>query len=254
MKLKKGLVILIIALFAFVVTFSFFGIFSVKKIDATFAVSENTSVEELQEKFDSLLNKNLLFLTEQEVYDCLKDNQYMEVVSVEKSFPNVIKVDVKERREIYYIQCGENYLVTTADGFVLRMTSADQVANRERDKIVLKFDGVSLLDWSVGKFIKTDNDALLSTVFQMAKSVNLTDCIEEISVFAMGSESADVTFSIYTGVDIVVHKVDDDGVEKVIEGFNAYDSQANDHEKMFKNIVVNKTKDGKIQVVWSEQK
>ena len=88
----------------------------------------------------------------------------------------------------------------------------------------------------------------------MAKSVDLTDCIEEISVFTMGSESADVTFGIYTGVDIVVQKADEDGINKVIEGFNAYDSNANDYEKMFKKILVNKTAEGKIQVTWSEQK
>jgi hypothetical protein len=88
----------------------------------------------------------------------------------------------------------------------------------------------------------------------MAKSVNLTDCIEEITVFTMGKESADVTFGIYTGVDIVVQKVEDDGVQKAIDGFNAYDSHANDYEKMFKNILVNKTAEGKIQVTWSEQK
>ncbi len=254
MKLKRSLTVLIIALFAFVVTFSFFGIFSVRKVEATFAVSENTNVEQLQEKFDSLLNKNLLFLNEQEIYDCLIDNQYMEVLSVEKAYPNVVKVSVKERREIYYLKCGDGYLVTTAEGFVLRIVNGEQALNGERDKIILNLDGISLLDWSVGKMVKTDKDDLLKIVFEMAKSVNLTDSIQEITVFTMGGESADVTFSIYTGVDIVVQKADDDGVNKAIEGFSAYDSHANDYEKMFKNILVNKTAEGKIQVTWSEQK
>ncbi|MBO7345671.1 MAG: FtsQ-type POTRA domain-containing protein [Clostridia bacterium] len=252
MKLKRSLTVLIIALFVLVVTFSFFGIFSIRKVETTFSVSENTAVEKLQEKFDALLNKNLLFLDEQEIYDCLKDNHYMEILSVEKSFPNVVKVNVKERREIYYLECPNGYLVTTTDGFVLRTVST--VPSGERDKIVLSLDGISLLDGTIGKVVKTDNDQLLKLVFEMAKSVNLTDCIEEITVFTMGGESADVTFGIYTGVDIVVQKADEDGVQKAIEGFSAYDTHANDYEKMFKNILVNKTADGKIQATWSEQK
>lgn len=251
MKLRKGLSIVIIALFLTVCVFSFIGLFSVKKINVTFSVSENTDVSVLQETLDGFLDKNLIFLSEDDVYKSLDYFHYMEIVSVDKQFPNVINVKVRERREVYYLDYGNHYLVMTDNGFVLKAISKSDKIIEERDKIVLVLDGISILDTTIGKTIKTDKDELLSTVFDMAKSVNLTDCIKKISVSSQGSELSDVTFSTYTGVDIVIQKAEDDGVAKVIEGFIAYDMHASDYEKMFKKIVVNKQ--DKIKVTWTEK-
>lgn len=254
MKLKKTLTILIAVLFSLVIMFSFAGIFSVKKVNATYAVSDDANVSELQEKFDKFLNKNILFLNVEEVCKALDDFHYMEIVSVKKEFPNVIEVEVVERREVYYLDYGTNYLVTTADGFILRSISKSSVIENNRDKIVLTLDGVSILDATIGKVLRTDDDRLLSTVFEMAKSVNLTDCIKNIKVFSPGTEMSDVIFGTYTGVDIVVEKAEISGVDKVIEGFKAYDEEASDYEKMFKTIIVFRDNQGAIQVDWTDKK
>lgn len=254
MKLKKSLSILIVVLFFLVMVFSFVGLFSVKKVNATYAVSDDANVSELQGKLDKFLNKNIIFLSVEEVYKTLDDFHYMEIASVKKEFPNVIKVKVVERREVYYLDYGTNYLVTTADGFILRSISKNGVLDDNRDKIILTLDGVSILDATIGKVLKTDDDGLLSTVFEMAKSVNLTDCIKNIKVFSPGSELSDVVFGTYTGVDIVVEKAEISGVDKVVEGFKAYDEEASDYEKMFKTIMVFKDSQGIIQVDWTDKK
>lgn len=251
MKLRKGLSIVIIALFLTVCVFSFIGLFSVKKINVTFSVSENTDVRVLQETLDGFLDKNLIFLSEDDVYKSLDDFHYMEIVSVSKQFPNIVNVVVNERREIYFLDYVDHYLVMTSDGFLLRVVSKSEQVLEDREKIVLSLDGVSILDATIGRPLRTDKDELLNKVFEMAKSVNLTDCIKKISVSSQGSELSDVTFSTYTGVDIVIQKAEDDGVAKVIEGFIAYDVHASDYEKMFKKIVVNKQ--DKIKVTWTEK-
>jgi hypothetical protein len=64
----------------------------------------------------------------------------MEILSVEKSFPNVVKVNIKERREIYYFKYSDTYLVTTAEGFILRVANEEQALNRERDKIIINLE------------------------------------------------------------------------------------------------------------------
>ena len=55
-------------------------------------------------------NKNLIFLSEDDVYKSLDYFHYMEIVSVDKQFPNVINVKVRERREVYYLDYGNHYL------------------------------------------------------------------------------------------------------------------------------------------------
>lgn len=253
MKLRRSFAIIIVVLFLLVAGFSFASLFSVKKVDATFSVSDDTKISDLQSRLDEFLNKNIIFLDKQEVYDAFSDFHYMEIVSVNKKYPNVIEVNVLERREVYYLDYGTNYLVTTENGFILKSISKNSVVDDSRDKIILTLDGVSVLESTIGKTVKTDNDELLSTVFEMAKSVNLTDCIKGISVFSMGSEFSDVTFSTYTGVDIVIEKAELFGVDKVKEGFSAYDQKASDYEKMFSKLVVFIDKDGKIQVNWTKE-
>ncbi len=253
MKLRKSFAIVIVVLFLLVAGFSFTSLFSVKKVDATFSVSDDTKVYDLQSRLDKFLNKNILFLDTQEVYDAFSDFHYMEIVSVNKKYPNVIEVNVIERREVYYLSYGTNYLVTTEDGFILKLISKNSVVANSRDKIILFLDGVSILDATIGKTIKTDNDNLLNTVFEMAKSVNLTDCIKNVKVFSPGSEFSDVTFGTYTGVDIVIEKAEISGVDKVKEGFNAYDLRASDYEKMFSKLAVFMDKDGNIQVNWTKE-
>ncbi len=252
MKLKKSLSIVIVALFIIVAVFSFIGLFSVKKINATFSVSENTDVAPLQERLDEFLDKNILFVNEEDVYKALEDFHYMEIVSVDKQFPNVINVTVNERREIYYVDYNDNYLIMADDGFVLRTETKTDEIIEGRDKILLSLDSVNVIDATIGKYIKTDRDELINTVFEMAKSVNLTDCIKKVTVFYLGEDYNNVTFGTHTGVNIVIEEPEDDGKKKAVEGFTAYDKQLSDYIKMFDTITVNKTEQGVVKVTWTE--
>ena len=100
MKLRRSFAIIIVVLFLLVAGFSFASLFSVKKVDATFSVSDDTKISDLQSRLDEFLNKNIIFLDKQEVYDAFSDFHYMEIVSVNKKYPNVIEVNVLERRKV----------------------------------------------------------------------------------------------------------------------------------------------------------
>ena len=243
MKSKKIAVILIAVAFMLVVVLSTMGLFTVKKVHVDFAVSESRNAEQIQRTLDGFVGSNLLFLNTESVKAALKDECYMEVLSIDKQYPNVINVKLKERREVYYLEYNGKYYVTTAEGFVLNELTKDP---NSREKIRLDFDGIDIVDIAVGSYVKTTDDALLTVVFDMAKSVNLTDCIKTINIFKMGNEQPDVTFETYTGVKIIVEKANVDGKAKAIKGFDAYDKKAGDHEKMFSCIRVNK------EVIWSE--
>ena len=254
MKNKRVSTILIAVAFALIVVFSCIGLFSVKKVEIAFAVSEERNAEQIQTALDAFLGDNLLFLKTEDVVKVVREmpnSQYLEIVNIEKSYPNVLKVEISERREVYYIKNGQDYLVTTAEGFVLNKLS-NLPENGLRDKIVLELDGLVLETVQVGAFLKTNDDTLMQTIFEMAKSVKLTDCIKKINVFKPQYSESNVTFETYTGVKIIIEKVEINGVQKVVEGFNAYDNASSDYIKTFDFIYVNLV-DGQINVDWSNR-
>ena len=249
MKTKRTAIILIAVAFMMVVILSTVGLFSVKKVHVDFEVSAERDVSDVKESLNSFVGVNLLFFDTDRVFEKLKEENYLEVVSVDKQFPNVVNVKIKERRAIYYVKNQEEYYLMTADGFVLDKSQNSPVS---RDRIGLLLEGVTLESVNLGETLKTSDDTLMQKVFAMAKSVNLTDCIKTITVKKMASEQPDVIFETYTGVKIEVSKADDLGVEKVVAGFNAYDNRAEDYEKMFSIIKVFKNSNGQIEVDWSE--
>lgn len=254
MKNKRISIILIAIAFALIVVFSCIGLFSVKKVQVSFAVSEDRNVEQIQSSLDSFLGDNLLFLKTEDVESVIKsipNSQYLEIAKIEKSYPNVLKIEINERREVYYVKSGQNYYVTTADGFVLN-EMLELPVDTSRDKILLELDGVNIDSATVGDYLQTSDNSLMQTVFLMAKSVKLTDCIKKIHVFKPQFSESNVTFETYTGVNIIIEKVEVLGIDKVVEGFNAYDNALSDYIKTFDSIIVNLV-DGKINVDWSNR-
>lgn len=267
MNTKRLAVILIAVAFTLVLLFSCVALFSVKEIEVDFAVSEETDTKSVQETLDKYLGKNLMFVDTEEVKSTLKDYQYMEVLSVEKKFPNVIKVKIEERRETYYLEHGENVYVTTADGFVLNVIekSAYQ-GNVEWDKITLRVVDVDLSDETkseqdadltgkkIGETVSIVGDEFLGQVFEMAKSVKLTDCIEEIKVERVVNGAIigakDVVINTRTGVKIRIMDADNLGMEKMRRAFVEYDNASTDYVKTFNYILVG-ISNGEIVPEWS---
>lgn len=248
MNTKKISVILMAVAFFIVAIVSGIDVLTIKDVNVTCALSEQTDVFAVQTALDKTLGKNLLFLSEEEVRDTLKGNHYLEVVGVDKQFPNVVNVQIRERREVYYIEYDGQNFVTDENGFVLKQGLP---SGRQREKIKLVLgDGIVLSQVAPGNYVKTDNDKLLSLVFEIAKSVNLTDCIESIYIErALGyNDEYDVVFKAYTGVELRVLKVLQSGQDKATNAFKAYDEKLTDYQKFSGEILSLLTDDGKFMV------
>ncbi len=248
MKLKKVSTILIAVVFMISVIVACIGLFSVKKVHVDFTVSASADIERVQNKLNKFLGVNLLVFNEQEVSLALKDEPYYEVLSVEKSYPNILSVSLKERVEVYYLEFQGEFFIMNEDGFVVNKVSENP---QSRERIYLQLDGVEINRIAVGEYIDTNDNQTVNTAFEMAKSVNLTDCIKTLTVFKIGNESPNVTFETYTGVSIEIQYSDDDGVLKTQRAFDAYNEHANDYEKTFSHILAYKV-NGLIEVWWSE--
>jgi cell division septal protein FtsQ len=221
-------------------------------------VSKNTKGEEIQTKLEQYLGNNLLFFDTDKVYELLADESYIEVLSVDKRFPNVLFVELKERREIFYVRNGEKTFATTSDGFVLReLSESERIGELPRDRILLEFSEVDLLDLTVGKCFTAENKDLVQVVFDMAKSVNFTDCIKSIEVKKiaeiLGVGEYDAVFATYTGVKMTVEDFLFSGVEKAVNAFYVYDSVLTDFQKADGEIQSFVMKNGAFSVTYNQQ-
>jgi cell division septal protein FtsQ len=197
MKAKRLFVISLAAVCVLAVLLSVIFIFSVKDVRVTYAVGEHTDVSEIEKTLDNYVNENLLFVDTQDIVKDLEKFPYFEVVSVEKDFPNVINVKLKERREIYYLSDNEGVFLLDQSGFVLnRLTFAQfQASDRANSLICLSMKGVDVQKLQVGSVLSTNDDLYVKTVFEMALSVNLTDCVNSIVIDKTINNNGEVLIS-----------------------------------------------------------
>mgnify|MGYP006932840565 CR=1 FL=1 len=257
MKTKRVSVILIAVAFLAISILSCINMFSLKSIRVNYSVSDNADTNSIQAKLDTFIGRNLLFLDESELLSVLWDEPYMEITSVNKSYPNVLNISIKERREVYYFQLDEKLYVLSEEGYVLNclegQVALDALNSNLRDKITLKLDGIEVYGLIIGAKIKTDSDELLKSVFDMTKKVDLTDCIKAITVNKGIEIEGDALFETYTGVKICVEKCYDDGLEKIEKAFIAYDTLITDYQKTYGVIQVYKMDDGNIRITYEQR-
>ncbi len=118
MKRKKS-ILLWLVLLVFLTTYNFdFGknkfnsFFLIKKIDIT--ETKFTKKDVLENKLESLRNKNLIFVKKKDFTEILKDLYFIKEIEIKKIYPNKIKIIVKEVEPIaYFIDNKKKYLLTT---------------------------------------------------------------------------------------------------------------------------------------------
>ncbi len=251
MRTKKLFVILIAIAFLMSVLLCFALLFSVKKVDARFSVSENKNVEEVVNCLEEFNGVNLLFFDVEEINQAMQQFPYFEVVSLKKSYPNVITVEIQERREVYDLLLNETVVNVASDGFVLNIQDKSEWSGPVREKIVLETEGLTFFQPEVGKYLSCGDDKLLYSVFDMALEVELTDCIKTLKIEVEPYLRKDAIFKTYTGASIVVFEADERGVDKITEAFSAYYEIANDYQKTFGELeVFILTETGMPSVIW----
>lgn len=248
MRAKRISVIMLAIGFLLAAIFSCVFVFSVSKVQVSFAVSSNFNSAKVQESLDVFKGKNLLFLNEDEVYSILKEERYLEVLSVEKEYPNVLNISLKERVGIYHFQYNSKYYLIDETGFVLEeCATIEELKELTKQSPQEKFIEFSTHDFisngdivigqpQLGNFLEKDEENLLNVALAMTKEIYLTDCIKKVELNTI-AEMNYVDFYTYTGVTIRVVDVYDKGVERIAEAFELYDKQSNDYIKSFSKII-----------------
>ena len=241
MNLKKITVILIAIAFGVVVLCSTFFLLTIKKVDVNYAVAENrNNTDQVQTTLDNLLGKSMLFFNEQDVELTINNYPYLEVVSVTKKYPNVLSVEIKERKEVYRIKDGDKTYVLNEEGIVLNDTGELLHGTKIIDLSFISFRNnpefvskITIESANVGKKIQTSNDTVVFNTLDIAKKVGLSDCINKIYVEDCTGGEYDVSFETHTGAKIYVVDVMNGGERKGLTAFRIYDTIANDYQKRF---------------------
>ncbi len=256
MNVKRLSAILIAITFCIVVLISLVELFSIKKVEAQFfVVSEN--VESAQSVLDGYEGKNLLFLDEKDVENALSSNPYLQIYSVEKRYPNVLKLSVKERREVYRLTDNGKTYILDQDGYVLNDNGVSKQGGALIDLSFITFRNnpnltskINVKSGVLGLKIQTDNDYIVYKSLAIAKNIGLFDCINAVVIEDCAGEY-DVTFVTNTAVKIYVVDLAIDGERKGQVAFDVYNTTATDYQKRFGNIEVCYLKDGqdKLRVI-----
>ncbi len=239
MRTKRILAKIIAITFALVVLLACVGIFSVKKIDVKYAVS-SYDVKNTQSILDKYKGKSLLFLDEQNVVNDLKIEPYLKIESIEKKYPNVLRVSVSERRETYKFVYNEKVYILDENGVALNDSGEIKQGGSLIDLSFITFRNnpsltskIEVLDIVLGQKIKTTNDEAVLKTLEIAKQVGLFDCIKSVTIEDCSGGEYDVSFETNTGVKIYIVDVLTDGDTKGQACFETYNTKANDYQKMF---------------------
>lgn len=261
MKNGKIYAMLIAAAFLIALVFSFVLLFTVREVEVSYSSYGVADEKAATSALKTFKGKNTLFLSESEVTASLKDFPRFKVVSVEKKYPNVIKIDIEERKEVFRLYNGENTLCLDETGYVLQIIEGKLPA--ERDKILLTLSvheeetsrKVEIYSLSAGEKIRTSCDDLLYSVIKMAKTATFTDVIKEIKITDSKEPSLrEAEFRTYTGVKIIAADPENRGTDKMKKAMDVYDNHTGDYYKTFSEIIVilDKTT-GEISATWERK-
>ena len=247
---KKWLIITVAIAFGITVIASCIMLFSVKKVATEFSVYGDSDAVEIQKDLETFKGKSLIFLNAADVYKIAEKYPHYEITSVEKEYPNVLKVSVIKRTEVFKVVTAEKSYVLDGNGYIINDTG---VTEYKRNVVPINMDDISVTDGTVGKKIITSDDGLFYSVIKTAQSLNLNDSVKNISIEIGVSGKRDAIFTTYTGVDVEVWKVEENGEEKIQKAFALYDSEKlGDYEKSAGKILSLKSKtDGEIVAEWT---
>jgi hypothetical protein len=230
---------------------SCFFIFAISKVDVEYSVNDTIDCEKIQGELDSLKGENILFVDVNSVYDIVDNYPSLKVESVEKKIPNVLSIKIVERIPVYKLVVRENVYLLDEEGFVISDSQGDYL---DKDLIILSFDGLKVdTQIIMGGKLAVDKATEFDNALAMAKSIELTDLIKEMKVtYLDAGEVRDVIFSTHQGVDIVITKADENGIEKAKKAIDSFDNCTNDFIKSFNKILVVMLDTGEIKVTWTK--
>ena len=251
---KRGLVCLISVAFIAVAVFVFFYAFTIKSVEVEFtAIYGSNNYKKVQQELDSIKGSNLLTLNTSEVEQKIELDPYFEVVSIKKTYPNVLSVQVKERVETYVVSFDDKFYCLSDEGIVLK----ELQTNDYKNCIKLSFEsGISISKAELGQKLQTTDGQRFNLAISLVKEVSLTDCTKEMIIsksdagLEIGVYQTNIDFLLCTQGRIAIRNIERLGKEKAIACINAFEEETSDYVKSTSIIESGDLIDGTFYVYW----
>lgn len=170
-KKKLGLVIILLLLFlsTFIILYTQTTFFNVKNVD----VIGNSTIEKEKIIMASglIMGENIFKVNTSLMEDNLLLHPYIKSIEVSRKFPNKIKIDVLERRELSVISYVNSYIYIDEEGIVLNILS-----KRKEDKLPILM-GLNIEKVNIGEKIVLNRDKNIDDI------LNFLDTCKKITLF-----------------------------------------------------------------------
>lgn len=202
-RIKRGIVLTVIiaGVLALFVTKSDF--FLIKNVN----IKGNSIIktEAILKDADSFKGENLLFIKENNVISKIKSNPYIDNVTIKRSLPKTLEIDVTEKNVAYYFKGKESFDILSSDLILL------EKSNKIDDKNLIEITGLKKDDLKIGEYVASgDSFTILKTtldeLYKIQKSNKSKFKVTKVDVSSLTNMKVyfgDVMVKIGDGEDLV---------------------------------------------------
>lgn len=235
MKYKKLLVLITCLLFVTVAVFCFASAFKITDVELNYNVLENSS-EDLDGKCSEYLEKyngkNLVFVNLDKVKEEMCNlSGYVEVVSIEKNFPNKLSVSVKEKLEAFVIQNDDSYFALDVNFNVLAQKSSAKNNVDGNDNILLELSRADYqTDLSVRGVLEIYDGETAGYLKDCAEYLySMRENLVKVSVTTKkdGAKYKTLTLYMREGVTFTLMKANESSLDKLKATYEFYKDLSN---------------------------
>lgn len=150
------------------------------------------------------LNSNIFKFNKKQVINNIKENAYVENVTLKRKLPNTVEINVKERIVTYMLQFADSYVYINNQGYML------EISNEKLDVPVLVGFTTDLSNITAGNRLNKEDLEKMNIVikiYEIAKINNLSNLITKIDIsndknYTIILESEEKTVYLGNGSDL----------------------------------------------------
>lgn len=188
---KFILIILIIIAIILFLSSSFFDITNIEVTN-----NEFVSKDEIISLSQIGNNKNIFSINLKNIKSKVKENAYIEDISISRKLPNTLNIKIFERKVKYMIQLGEAYVYINHQGYIL------DISNEKKEMPILLGIVTDISNFKKGNRLMSDDLKKLDMVNRIYEVANNNDILSLISKIDL-SDSDNYTLYIESEKKIV---------------------------------------------------
>lgn len=228
---------------------------SVADVNVTYSYYNQAQVQKANDLLSRYNGAFLPFVNTQEIVDLINENTGLKVGKITKKYPNVLQVELRERKETFAIKIGDKYFVLDDEYTVIDIRDNCKNSVDGLDNIILVFnnDNFDESTLSLRKSLDVGNAELLQAVIAMIGEFDsVRDVVKEIVVDEKEvGKNFYVSFNMLEGVSIEVRKAMQNSCAKIDLGLQKYLS-LNDWEKLDGKVAVYQLDNGEIVATYTK--